>query len=191
MTAPDPRFASSDRQLAVVGIEAMKLIVSSSVLISGLGGLGAEIAKNLLLAGIGRLVLHDCKPVQVTDLASNFCLGSTSIGENRAAASLLRLAKLNESASLSALTDPLALDILTQFSCIVFTEPHKESELDEITGFCHVRSIPIVLCESHGVFGYLFNDFGDSFTVREPNSDEARPFEIGFVTRSEAALVSV
>ena len=41
------------RQMLVLGERAMKSMASSSVFLSGLGGLGVEIAKNIVLGGKG------------------------------------------------------------------------------------------------------------------------------------------
>lgn len=50
------------RQLYVLGHDAMRRMASSDVLISGLGGLGVEVAKNVILgksqAPIGNHQLH-------------------------------------------------------------------------------------------------------------------------------------
>lgn len=48
----------------------MKRMLSSSVLIIGLGGLGIEVAKNLALAGIHSLILYDPTLVSIQDLGS-------------------------------------------------------------------------------------------------------------------------
>ena len=49
------------RQIYVLGVDAMKKLASSSVLISGLGGLGVEIAKNVILAGVNNVTIHDTR----------------------------------------------------------------------------------------------------------------------------------
>uniref|UniRef100_A0A0A9DKM9 THIF-type NAD/FAD binding fold domain-containing protein n=1 Tax=Arundo donax TaxID=35708 RepID=A0A0A9DKM9_ARUDO len=51
------------RQLAVYGRETMRRLFASNVLVSGLNGLGAEIAKNLALSGVKSVALHDVKNV--------------------------------------------------------------------------------------------------------------------------------
>ena len=40
------------------------------MLLSGLQGLGAEVAKNLVLMGVGSLTLHDPHPTGWSDLAA-------------------------------------------------------------------------------------------------------------------------
>lgn len=58
------------RQLYVLGHDAMKRMLSSSVLLLGMGGLGVEIAKNLVLAGVHSLVIYDETLVTIQDFGS-------------------------------------------------------------------------------------------------------------------------
>ena len=46
------------RQLAVYGREAMHKLHHTHVFISGMNGLGCEIAKNVILANVGAVTLH-------------------------------------------------------------------------------------------------------------------------------------
>ena len=62
------------RQLYVLGEEAMKRMAKSNVLISGMGGLGVEIAKNVVLAGVKSVTIHDLKNTSIQDLSSQFFL---------------------------------------------------------------------------------------------------------------------
>ena len=62
------------RQLYVLGEEAMRRMAKSNVLISGMGGLGVEIAKNVVLAGVKSVTLHDVKNATIQDLSSQFFL---------------------------------------------------------------------------------------------------------------------
>ncbi|PNJ69590.1 UBA1 isoform 9, partial [Pongo abelii] len=83
------------RQLYVLGHEAMKRLQTSSVLVSGLRGLGVEIAKNIILGGVKAVTLHDQGTAQWADLSSQFYLREEDIGKNRAEVSQPRLAELN------------------------------------------------------------------------------------------------
>lgn len=52
------------RYIGAMGIEAVAKQAESTVFVSGLGPLGVEIAKNIILAGCKELILHDnCTPV--------------------------------------------------------------------------------------------------------------------------------
>ena len=53
---------------------------SSDVLISGLGGLGVEIAKNVILGGVKSVTLHDTKQVTNLDLSAQYFLTKDDIG---------------------------------------------------------------------------------------------------------------
>ena len=48
----------------------MNRLRESCVLVSGLGGLGAEIAKNIVLSGVGSLILQDSQQMTYSDLSS-------------------------------------------------------------------------------------------------------------------------
>jgi len=70
------------RQLYVLGHDAMRRMASSDVLISGLGGLGVEIAKNVILGGVKSVTLHDHATCKLTDLGSQFYLTEADVGED-------------------------------------------------------------------------------------------------------------
>ena len=61
----------------------MERMQNSSVLISGMKGLGMEIAKNVILSGVKSVTLHDTENVSMADLGSQFFLRESDIGINR------------------------------------------------------------------------------------------------------------
>lgn len=70
------------RQLYVLGHDAMRRMASSDVLISGLGGLGVEIAKNVILGGVKSVTLHDRESMcSLRELGSQFYLTENDLGE--------------------------------------------------------------------------------------------------------------
>ncbi|XP_032182299.1 SUMO-activating enzyme subunit 1 isoform X6 [Mustela erminea] len=58
--------AQYDRQIRLWGLEAQKRLRASRVLLVGMKGLGAEIAKNLILAGVKGLTMLDPEQVCLT-----------------------------------------------------------------------------------------------------------------------------
>ncbi|KAI3963531.1 hypothetical protein MKW92_025731 [Papaver armeniacum] len=92
-------------QLAVYGRETMRRLFGANVLISGMNGLGAEIAKNLILAGVKSVTLHDEGTVELWDLSDNFLFAETEVGKNRALASVQKLQELNNAVAVSTLTE--------------------------------------------------------------------------------------
>ncbi|XP_010618570.2 ubiquitin-like modifier-activating enzyme 1 [Fukomys damarensis] len=93
----------------------MKHLQKSSVLVSGLQGLGVEIAKNIILGGVKAVTLHDEGTAQWTDLSSQYYLREEDIGKNRAEVSQPRLAELNSYVPVSTFTGPLEEDFLRGF----------------------------------------------------------------------------
>lgn len=53
-----------------MGHEAMRRMGASTVLISGMRGLGVEVAKNVVLAGVKSVTIHDEGTVAWGDLSS-------------------------------------------------------------------------------------------------------------------------
>ncbi|EPB65251.1 ThiF family protein, partial [Ancylostoma ceylanicum] len=103
------------RQIYALGESAMINLRKASVLISGLGGVGVEIAKNLILGGVRSVTLHDTKNARWIDLSAQYYLTEEDIGKNRAAASFERLAELNDSVNCQLVVDQLTEDFVKQF----------------------------------------------------------------------------
>ena len=54
----------------VLGHDAMRQMATSDILISGLKGLGIEIAKNVTLGGVKSVTIHDTEKCGISDLSS-------------------------------------------------------------------------------------------------------------------------
>jgi len=146
------------RQLYVLGHEAMKNMSNASILLSGLGGLGAEIAKNLILSGVKKVVLHDTKLCTWKDLSSNFYLDESCLGKNRALVSASKFAELNGYVDVSASNMNLTNKFLKQFNVVILTD-NLLSEALKINKFTHKNNIKFLFCSTHGLVIQLFNDF--------------------------------
>jgi ubiquitin-like 1-activating enzyme E1 A len=70
-----------DRQLRLWGVEAQNRMRNSSVLLYTFRGVAAEIAKNVVLAGVGNVTLLDDKAVTEEDLGANFFLRENEVGQ--------------------------------------------------------------------------------------------------------------
>lgn len=58
------------RQLYLLGHEAMQAMQTSTVMVVGVGGVGMEIAKNVILAGVKAVILLDDTLVSDADLSA-------------------------------------------------------------------------------------------------------------------------
>lgn len=72
-------------------------------------------AKNLILAGVKSVTLHDEGEVQLWDLSSNFIFSESDVGKNRALASVQKLQELNNAVVVSSLTTKLTKEKLSDF----------------------------------------------------------------------------
>ena len=59
----------------MLGHEAMRRMAGADILISGMSGLGVEIAKNIVLAGVKSVTIHDTEVTSYSDLSSQVLLG--------------------------------------------------------------------------------------------------------------------
>uniref|UniRef100_A0A8C9MP53 E1 ubiquitin-activating enzyme n=1 Tax=Serinus canaria TaxID=9135 RepID=A0A8C9MP53_SERCA len=170
------------RQLYVLGHEAMKRMQTSNVLVSGLRGLGVEVAKNLVLGGVKSVTLHDPHPAAWADLASQFYLREEDVGRSRAEATLPRLAELNSYVAVSSTREPLSKELLGTFQVVVLTNSPLEEQL-WVGDFCHDHGIKLVVADTRGLFGQLFCDFGDDMVVTDPNGEQPLSAMVSMVTK--------
>uniref|UniRef100_A0A4X2LR15 Ubiquitin-like modifier-activating enzyme 1 n=1 Tax=Vombatus ursinus TaxID=29139 RepID=A0A4X2LR15_VOMUR len=177
------------RQLYVLGHEAMKRLQMSSVLISGLRGLGVEIAKNIILGGVKSVTLHDQGTAQWTDLSSQFYLQEEDIGKNRAEASQPHLAELNTYVPVCAYTGPLTEDFLSSFHVVVLTNSSLEEQL-RVGEFCHNQAIKLVVADTRGLFGQLFCDFGEEMVLIDSNGEQPLSAMVSMVTKGSPGVVT-
>ncbi|KAF6091725.1 ubiquitin like modifier activating enzyme 1 [Phyllostomus discolor] len=177
------------RQLYVLGHEAMKRLQTSSVLVSGLRGLGVEIAKNIILGGVKAVTLHDQGTAQWSDLSSQFYLREEDIGKNRAEVSQPRLAELNSYVPVSAYTGPLVEDFLSGFQVVVLTNTPLEDQL-LVGEFCHSHGIKLVVADTRGLFGQLFCDFGEEMIITDSNGEQPLSAMISMITKDNPGVVT-
>ncbi|XP_019188630.1 PREDICTED: ubiquitin-activating enzyme E1 1-like isoform X3 [Ipomoea nil] len=179
------------RQLAVYGRETMRRLFASNVLVSGLQGLGAEIAKSLILAGVKSVMLHDEGTVELWDLSSNFIFSESDVGKNRALASLQKLQELNNAVTVSTLTTKLTKGKLSEFQAVVFTDISLKDAV-EFDDYCHCHQPPIafIKAEVRGLFGSVFCDFGPQFTVSDVDGEEPHTGIVASISNDNPALVS-
>ncbi|MDT8419007.1 MAG: HesA/MoeB/ThiF family protein [Desulfuromonadales bacterium] len=83
------------RQLVHWGEERQEKIAGASVLVAGVGGLGATVSQLLVRAGIGRLYLVDDGIVDWPDLNRQLLYGEADIGRPKLQLSAERLSAIN------------------------------------------------------------------------------------------------
>ena len=178
------------RQLYVMGRDAQKRMAKADVLIVGLDGVGVEAAKNIILAGVKSVSLYDNTPTDYIDLSTQFYLSENDIGTSRAIVSGPKLAELNPYVPVSVLNGALTNESILKHS-VVLLSALPEAEVVRITDVCHSNNIVVVVCNSAGVFGRIFCDFGEQFTVYDTNGETLPVCTIANISKSNPALVTV
>uniref|UniRef100_A0A8C8SMQ2 E1 ubiquitin-activating enzyme n=1 Tax=Pelusios castaneus TaxID=367368 RepID=A0A8C8SMQ2_9SAUR len=179
-------FLACSRQRYVLGDTAMQKMAQSHVFLSGMGGLGVEIAKNIVLAGIKALTIHDTKQCKTWDLGTNFFIHEDDVINLRnRSATLPHITELNPYVHVASSTVPL--DETTDVS---FLKQYQFSF------FCLKQNNPPTLIFSryvYGIWSRLFCDFGDEFEVLDTTGEEPKEIFISNITqvraRNHAAMI--
>ncbi|XP_066207217.1 ubiquitin-like modifier-activating enzyme 7 [Saccopteryx leptura] len=178
------------RQLYVLGLPAMERLREAKVLLSGLQGLGAEVAKNLVLTGVGSLTLHDPHPTCWSDLAAQCFLSEEDLARSRAEASQKRVAKLNSDVQVCVHTGPITEHLLLKFQVVVLTASNLEEQL-EVGNFCHKHGVCFLVADTRGLVGQLFCDFGAHFIVQDPTEGEPLTAAILHISQGSPGILTL
>eukprot|EP01069_Polyplicarium_translucidae_P010589 Polyplicarium_translucidae@DN3386_c1_g1_i10.p1 len=176
------------RQIGTFGFAMMDRLVQLHVLVSGLSGTGAEICKNLALAGPQRLVIHDDEPVTVRDLGSNFFLRESDLGAPRATASLNGLAALNELVTTEVADGPLTRQMVQTFHVVILCNATK-AMCGKVDGWAREAATGFVAVNCFGLACSIFVDFGEEFVITDPDSRQPETATIARITRDNPGRV--
>lgn len=177
------------RQLYVLGHDAMRRMAKSDVLISGLGGLGVEIAKNVILGGVKSVTLHDKAICEISDLSSQFYLSEENIGKNRAESCCEQLSELNRYVPTKPYTGDLTEEFLKQFRVVVLTSTSWAEQL-RISKITHKNDIALIIGDTRGLFAQVFCDFGENFTVYDVNGSNPISTMVAGITKDVESIVT-
>ncbi|KAG2647777.1 hypothetical protein PVAP13_2KG110600 [Panicum virgatum] len=149
------------------------------------------VPKNLALAGVRSVTVHDVKDVDMWDLSANFFLSDQDIGNNRALACVSKLQELNNAVLVSALTQELTKEHLSKFQAVVFTDISLDKAY-EFDDYCHSHHPPIAFIKAQvsGLFGSVFCDFGPEFTVLDVDGEDPHTGIIASISNDSPAMVS-
>ena len=193
------------RQLLVMGMDAMRRMTTSRVLVCGLNGVGVEVAKNVILAGVKAVHLCDTGAATSADLSGNFYLSPEHVasGQSRADACVSKLRELNANVEVDVLASSLieelegadsvsadAAKVFSAYSCVVMCDKSRDV-LEKVGKHCHASGICLIATGTYGLYGYTFSDFGPSWTVADTDGEQARQGVVESVSRdAEGAIVS-
>lgn len=151
-----------DRQIRLWGIESQKRLRSARLLLIGMGGLGAEVAKNIILSGIKSVTLLDDKSFTSEMGFSQFLVPHDKIGVNRAEGSVERAQNLNPHVVVSSETFALSdlnEDYFTSSRWdVVVATGLNQKELERLDKICADSNLKFFAGDVHGMFGFFFSN---------------------------------
>jgi len=180
------------RQLYVLDMETMVSLTKLDVLVYGLNGLGTEIAKNLILAGPRSVHVYDEAPAKIEDMSAQFYISKDVLGKKRSEASVNKLRELNPYVKVAAVSGNV-IDAIPAYQAIVVAESIGLEEALKMNNVCREQKPPVkfVMAQARGLAAQVFVDFGDAFTIRDPDGEESTQYIVSNVTSGNPATVAV
>ncbi|KAH9872805.1 hypothetical protein J1614_005199 [Plenodomus biglobosus] len=181
-------IALYDRQIRLWGVQAQEKIRTANILLVNIKALANEIAKNLVLAGIGSITLADHEVVTEEDLGAQFFLTDADVGNNRAQAAAPQVQKLNPRVKVNVLTNDVRLiqdpEFYAAYDVIIATDMDFLSSTVLNAG-ARIARKPFYAGSSHGMYGYIFADLvSHNFVIEREKSNRATQTGPESTTRS-------
>jgi sulfur carrier protein ThiS adenylyltransferase len=156
----DRDFMRYSRQILLddIAIDGQQKLLTSRVLIIGLGGLGSPAALYLAGAGIGTLVLADDDHVHISNLQRQILFTTDDIDQPKAAVTKQRLSQLNPDIQLIALNQHLtgeALHQQIQQADVVLDCTDTMASRQAINAACVKQRKPLITASAVGFGGQL------------------------------------
>ncbi|KAL9007218.1 MAG: hypothetical protein Q9188_000021 [Gyalolechia gomerana] len=153
--------------------------------------LANEIAKNLVLAGIGSLTILDNQVVTEDDLGSQFFLSELHLGMNRAAAAVTQVRTLNPRVALHVDMENILAkppDFYSMFNMVIATDLDL-TPLSNINAACRFVNVPFYAAGSHGMYGFIFADLiAHDYVIEREKSNLPTELKAETMTRSIVAV---
>lgn len=158
-----------DRQIRLWGLEAQKRLRVTKLLLVGLGGLGSEVCKNIVLAGIKAITLMDDQNITEEDFFSQFLVTRDDLGKNRATASVARVQELNPNVIVTSDESSVSdkdEEFFKGFDIVCLTCCKLETMI-RVNTICHENNIQFFGGDIYGFYGYAFTDLNEHHFVEE------------------------
>lgn len=151
--------------------------------------LANEIAKNLVLAGIGSLTVVDDHIVEEADLGAQFFLSKDHIGQNRADAASGNIRKLNPRVQVTADSESImtkGASYFAGFDIIIATDLFPTT-LAFINTATRLHGRQFYAAGTHGLYGYIFCDLIEHDYVLQREKSNV-PAKLGEETRTRSVI---
>ncbi|KAJ3730984.1 hypothetical protein DFJ43DRAFT_440256 [Lentinula guzmanii] len=155
-----------DRQIRLWGIEAQQRMRNATILVVKLKGTATETIKNIVLAGIGKLILVDADDVEEVDLGAGFFFCDDDVGKKRVDAAKARIENLNPLVTVEIIPNFDVLDnqnfesTVNGVDLVCITDWDRD-DLIRLNNICRRSRKPFYAGGTYGLLGYIFCDLLD------------------------------
>lgn len=156
------------RQSYSIGTDLMCKLSNANILIIGYSTITLEIVKNLALLGIQTINIHSNKKLERYQKSCMYYKYNQNIP-------LEDFRKLNPTITINHVNildedNEFNVKDIKKYNIVILTNSSFEdaTNLNRIT---HKLNIPFIMTGSYGLMGYLFNDFGETFTIMDPDGE--------------------
>jgi adenylyltransferase/sulfurtransferase len=166
----DEQLLRYSRQIFLPEIDVVgqQVLLSSRVLILGLGGLGSPAAMYLASGGVGTLALADFDDVDLSNLQRQVVHGTSDVGSPKTASAVKRLTEMNPDIELIELSEKLnekTLRAQVELANVVLDCTDNFSSRFLINKVCFQQRTPLVNGSAVGFGGQLaVFDFSNAST---------------------------
>ncbi len=169
-----PEFYSerTDRNIGFITHENQKMLKNAKIGIAGCGGMGGQLAYNLLRLGIGELRIADLENFDVSNLNRQAAATMNTIGKSKAFETARKLREITNDSTIvvypMGITKESAYDFASGCDLII-----DEIELMELEAPIHLHQaarlagVTIFGCNTAGYGSHLFKFTPDSMTFEE------------------------
>jgi len=161
----DDEAALYDRQIRLWGIDAQRSLRSANVFVKGVGALGAEICKNIVLSGVNSLAVQDSRIVTKENMASTFLIRN-STGQSFADTAVPNLQILNPLVDVTSISEDLTQDNIHNYTVVCVTDSDS-AEYTRINELCRANNVIFLASNTWGMTGFMFQDCGEYTYVEE------------------------
>ncbi|KAH9890067.1 hypothetical protein C8Q73DRAFT_652933 [Cubamyces lactineus] len=163
LSITEDEAAVYDRQIRLWGLEAQQRMRNATILVVRLKGVATEAIKNIVLAGIGKLIVVDPDVVSEEDLGAGFFFRDEEVGQKRVDAAKAKIESLNPLVAVETISDGSVLegDALVQLlggvDMVCVTDSDR-STLIRLNDACRQLNKPFYAGGTYGLLGYIFCD---------------------------------
>ncbi|KAI0669178.1 hypothetical protein C8Q78DRAFT_977925 [Trametes maxima] len=163
LSITEDEAAVYDRQIRLWGLEAQQRMRNATILVVRLKGVATEAIKNIVLAGIGKLIVVDSNDVAEEDLGASFFFRDEDVGKKRVDVAKARIESLNPLVAVETLSDATALEgdaleaLLGGVDMVCVTDSDRNT-LVSLNDACRRLNKPFYAGGTYGLLGYIFCD---------------------------------